>query len=450
MRKLILILSAWFILLTVVQGQVVMNFTSLDQQTYELYLDKNWKDLVSLGKNGLDNGFDYFYLRMRIGIAYYELGNYHRAIPHFRKALVFNSKDLFANEYLYYSYLFSGRKADAINLSEKFTEKLKKKLGIKKIKGLKSFSVYNTYSFNTNQEKLDDFNIPADTSIDGWQNVMRNYNLIQFNFEHIATSKLHLSHGYGYLKKKRDIFFQENYASVLYPEETYKQLQVYISGDLLVGHGFTAGLTLHYINLRPLAYYETGGTGGWQSGLIYSSISPSNNFAGYFSLSKTLKFVTVGVGLGTANLNDNIQFQKDLIISFFPLGNLDLYFLSKVTHHSDFLNLYNPVNKWMFDQKIGIKIFNPVWIEVYGSFGEKSDFIDHNGTVIYNEFNPITGNMGFNLIVSHGKTGTQFFLNYRNQTIRSFFNYYSDNTINTINDTYSNTQTITGGIKWNF
>jgi len=127
MRKLILIISTWFVLFTIVQGQAVMNFSSLDKQTYGLYLDKNWKDLVSLGKKGLDNGFDYFYLRMRIGIAYYELGNYRRAIPHFRKALVFNSKDQYANEYLYYSYLFSGRKADAINLSEKFTPKLKKK-----------------------------------------------------------------------------------------------------------------------------------------------------------------------------------------------------------------------------------------------------------------------------------------------------------------------------------
>ena len=106
MRKLILVLSAWLILLTVVHGQAVMNFTSLDKQTYELYLDKNWKDLISLGKNGLEKGFDYFYLRMRIGIAYYELANYHRAIPHFRKAQLFNSKDQFANEYLYYSYLF--------------------------------------------------------------------------------------------------------------------------------------------------------------------------------------------------------------------------------------------------------------------------------------------------------------------------------------------------------
>jgi hypothetical protein len=387
---------------------------------------------------------------MRIGIAYYELGNYHRAIPHFRKALVFNSKDQFANEYLYYSYLFSGSNADAINLSEKFTPKLKEKTGIKKVKGFKGFSIYNTYSFNSNQEKLDDFNILADTSVNGWQNVMRNYNLIQFNFEHIVTPKLRLSHGYGYLIKQRYHFFKEDEFSVPYPKEKYKQLQVYISGNLLVGHGLTAGLTLHYINLRPLICYETGGMGGWQSGSTSASTNPSNNFAAYFSLSKNLEFFTVGLGLGVANLNDNVQFQKDLTLSFFPLGNLDFYFSSKATHHSDFLNLDNPVNNWIFEQKIGIRIFNPLWIELYGAFGEKSDFIDYNGTVIYNEFNPITGNMGFNLIISPGKTGTQLFLNYRNQTIRSSFNYYSDNIINTINDADFNTQTITGGIKWNF
>jgi len=303
---------------------------------------------------------------------------------------------------------------------------------------------------NLHQSSKRNFNLPADTPLDGWQNVMRNYNLIQLNLEHIVTSKLHLSHGYGYLIKQRYHFFKEDEFSVPYPEETYKQLQVYISGNLLVSNGLTAGLTLHYINLRPLIYYETGGTGGWQSGSTYASTSPSNNFAGYFSLNKNLEFFTVGFGLGVANLNDNVQFQKDLIFSFFPLGNLDFYFSSKITHHSDFLNLDNPVNNWIFEQKIGIKIFDPLWIEFYGAFGEKSDFIDYNGTVIYNEFNPITDNMGFNLIISLGKTGTQLFLNYRNQTIRSSFNYYSDNTINRINDTNFNTQTITGGIKWNF
>ena len=449
-RKFFLVISAWFVLLNIVQGQEVVNFSSLDKQTYKLYLDKNWKDLVSMGKNGLDNGFDYFYLRMRIGVAYYELHNYHRAIPHFRKALKFNSKDQYANEYLYYSYLFSGRKADAVNLSEKFTANLKKKLGINKVTGLRSFSIYHTFSYNTNQEKLDDFNTPADTSVNGWQNVTRNYNLIQLNFGHIVTPKLRLSHGYGYLIKQRYHFFKEDEVSMLYPEETYKQLQVYVSGNLLVSSGFTAGLTLHYINLRPLIYYDTGGTGGWQSASTSVSTSPSNNFAGYFSLSKNLEFFTVGFGLGVANLNDNVQFQKDLTLSFFPLGNLDFYFSSKITHHSDFLNLDNSVNNCIFEQKIGIKIFNPFWIELYGALGEKSDFIDYSGTVIYNEFNPITGNMGFNLIIFPGKTGTQLFLNYRNQTIRSSFNYYSDNTINTINDTDFNTQTITGGIKWDF
>lgn len=449
MRKLILIISAWFILLTVVQGQVVMNFSTLDKQTYELYLDKNWKDLIPLGKNGLDNGFDYFYLRMRIGIAYYEQGNYRRAIPHFRKALTFNSKDQNANEYLYYSYLFSGRDADAISLSEKFTVNLKEKLGIKKVTGFKSFSVYNTYSFNTNKEKLDEAEFPDESVTLGWQNIKLNYNQFQVNFEHMVSPKLSISHGYGYLKKQRYNLVQIDGTNQVYPDETYKQIQAYISGNLFIAKGLTTGLTLHYINLRPLIYIETTGFGGG-AGIISSQTNPSHNFAGYFSLNKNLGLFTFGLGLGAANLNDNIQIQKDLTFSVFPLGNLNFYLFSKATHHSDFLNLDNPANNWIFEQKIGIKIFNPVWIELFGSFGEKSDYIDHNGTVIYNEFNPVTGNAGFNFIISPEKSAIQFHLNYRNQTIRSSFNYYTDNSINTTNDVNFNSQTITGGIKWNF
>ena len=450
MRKLILVLSAWLVLLTITHGQTEINFSSLDKQTYGLYLDKNWKDLASLGKKGLDNGFDYFYLRMRIGIAYYEQGNYRQAIPHFRKALTFNSKDQYANEYLYYSYLFSGYNADAINLSDKFTAKLKHKLGIKTVTGLRGFSIYNTYSFNTNRDKLDELEISEGLTTLGWQDIKLNYNLFQVNFEHMVSPKLSISHGYGYLKKQRYHLIQINGINYVYPDETYKQFQAFFSGNLLLADGLTTGLTLHYINLRPLIHLETTGGFGGGGSTTYSQTDASHNYAGYFSVNKKLGLFNFGLGLAVANLNDNIQFQKDLFLTFFPLGNLYFYLSSQATHHSDFLNLDNPVNKWIFEQKIGFKIFNPLWVELYGSYGEKSDFIDYNGTVIYNDFNPITSNMGFNLIISPGKTGTQLFLNYRYQTIRSSFNHYSDNTINTINDIYFNTHTITGGIKWNF
>ena len=102
-----------FILMLFLSGSILaqdqMSFAELDKKTFDLYEKNSWKELRDLGKQGLENGTDYYYLRMRIGIAEYKLRRYTTACKHFRKALEFNTNDPAALEYLYYSLLFSGR-----------------------------------------------------------------------------------------------------------------------------------------------------------------------------------------------------------------------------------------------------------------------------------------------------------------------------------------------------
>lgn len=113
-----------------------LNSAIVEKQSYELYLRKKWPELIQFGSDAIRKGYDYFYIQMRVGIAYYECANYLLAEKYFLKALSFNSGDELAMEYLYYCYVFTGRSEQARWLSKDFTRELAEKTGTAKKSGI--------------------------------------------------------------------------------------------------------------------------------------------------------------------------------------------------------------------------------------------------------------------------------------------------------------------------
>ena len=116
------------------------NFRSVDKSTYLQYTQKNWDSLIQIGNHAVKSGIDYFYLRQRLGIAYYNKENYLKAAQQFEKALKFNSSDATAQEYLYYCYIYSNQKKEARILSSKFNTSLEDKMNFQKIIFLKKYT----------------------------------------------------------------------------------------------------------------------------------------------------------------------------------------------------------------------------------------------------------------------------------------------------------------------
>ncbi len=116
--------------ISTINAQEDLTSSTIDSKSYQLYTDKNWSELATFGNEAVQQGYDYFYIRMRTGIAYFEMKNYRLAENHFKKAIEFNSTDDLAQEYLYFCYVFTGKSEDARNLSTTFSTELSKKLGI--------------------------------------------------------------------------------------------------------------------------------------------------------------------------------------------------------------------------------------------------------------------------------------------------------------------------------
>ena len=112
MRIILIIPVILLVLCTKLDGQI--DFKALDSRTYDYYLKGDYINLKKAADTMLLQGIDYYYLRERLGITEYYKQFYSSAVKDFSRAIEFNSLDTMSREYIYYSYLFSGRKSDAI------------------------------------------------------------------------------------------------------------------------------------------------------------------------------------------------------------------------------------------------------------------------------------------------------------------------------------------------
>lgn len=121
MYRLILSVGVCFYSLCT-KGQEALNFQEVESSTYRFFMEKKWDSLILTGRQALLQQIDYHYLRVRMGIAYFEQAKYRSAIPHLQMALKFNSFNETAKEYLYLSLLNSEQYEAAGRIAYRFSD----------------------------------------------------------------------------------------------------------------------------------------------------------------------------------------------------------------------------------------------------------------------------------------------------------------------------------------
>ena len=128
MRKLLTTL--FFFTLFVCNAQELTS-EQVDSKTYNSFTNKDFNTTIQLGNQAIKQGIDYYFLRYRIGVSYFEKTNYEAAIRNLEKAKEFDSTDPVMLEYLYYSYIYTNRKEKATVLLAILPDDLKAKLNHK-------------------------------------------------------------------------------------------------------------------------------------------------------------------------------------------------------------------------------------------------------------------------------------------------------------------------------
>jgi len=327
-------------------SQSKKDFVTYNKVTFDLYENEAWDQLIITGMEALNNNYDFFYLRSRLGIAYYRKSNFAKSINHFEKALLFNDSDPVILEYLFFAYIFSNRYQEASRLYYKHFQLFKvKDLSVKPkvfdklyIQGGIKFSDHNT-ELGTQVDNISYGYIGASINIRGRFNIFQYVGILSQGF----TDK-YIYQGYLY-----------NY------HYYFRQFEYYVHGKLLLGKGWFISPAYHLIRVDVI------------------SDKYNDHYYG-LSINKNFNKIRLGINISKAYILDTDVTQIVPEISYYPLGNTKLYFtLINTNNKSGNNDLKN-----QFSGKMGIKVFNKTWLEGLYAYGKVQFPSYDNGYVLYN------------------------------------------------------------------
>ncbi len=422
-------------------------FVYYDSVTYALYLERSWSELTEQGKEALKKGIDYYYLRMRMGIAAFETENYARAVAHFNRALEFNSADTAASEYLYWSYIYSGRELEAGNFAGGSPATVRRKLSYNTRSTVRSVSLNMTGSYIHDRSVIDEYSAFGDPEFNGSQSVTRKFRLFGASLEHEAGSSVLLMHSLGYLAKNYLFWSRENTESEFFEDARHTQFQYYLSGKILIGEGLLLVPSLHYLNVRIPAYTVIAGRGG--RSMLVEQYLHRHDFAFDLALERNFGLIKTGISAGYTYINERQHAQGSFLLGLFPMGNLNLYSVSEITRYYD-MDSVSEGGRWVLSQVAGMRVLPQLWLEVGGTMGDMSNYAGTGAYYVYNDTAVTKGRYGVSAISPLFDRGIELSLHYslvmkESSIVISPGEF--DTGINTIEARYHQ---ITGGITWKF
>ena len=380
--------------------------SSVDTATFELWRDQDWDGLIATGRDALDHGIDFYYLRYRMGIAWYEKGNYHQAARHFQAAWRMNPDDGLLNEYLYYSYLFSGRSYESDWLKSSFPSTLENRLNTD---GRRIKQAYFSWSYQPGAPSSTTSSFTAPTGMDGWQTISTGYHMLNSGLEHQVLSRMWLHHAVTHLRKDFFHYYNVEGASLQKPDDRIYLNQYYLRATLLPSPGFDIRFGFHFLHLMHYQNYMLS-----FNDLTFevSNDVETRNIVGFISLNRRIPYITAGTTSYIGNINNAIQFQQDAYVSFFPFGNLNFYTNTTMSGQFEKLDDAQFVERqWrngiVLQQMMGSRITSRFWVEAEAIFGRLQHFFAHDGSSVYNDTDAVIANYG---VVLHTVISPQWHL----------------------------------------
>ena len=432
MKKTISIF-ALFLVIYSLKAQSDLSFIQVDTSTYSAYLNSDWERIIKIGEQAVDKKIDYYYLRLRIAYAYFIKNRYRQAIPHYEKALEYSQNDAIASEYLYYSYLYSGRINDAQKLKSHFSSALKKIIDKGEPKVFTEFGTYLTFGNGVSDQLKEEQIQNAPTSIEGSQilpNKMFNFNL---SFNHKIGSSLLARHNINLLYKDEYALAVVEAIPYLSESQTVRQFNYHLALDVTPFYGFTLSPSVSYINYRIPIFYD---------------YITHNEAAIGLKVKKQFGRLEAGLAFAHGNFNLSKQNTAGFLLSIYPFGNLNIYYTGAIFNHVQSQNSINET-QYIQSHKTGVKVFKNLWIEGMYVFGGFTNFYDSFSELTYNSLEKHNSIYGINLVVPLYKSGSSIFMGFRNYNSETMF-IPVDDVFNTSNTKEMNYQSITGGILWKF
>lgn len=274
-----------------------------DSLPYQLHVAENY------------NGY---YVRVRAGIACFTVKRYRAAIPHFRKALLFNPGDEVAMNYLYLCYLYAERFEEAKKISRAFVPAQAELMRTASFPAVEFMTVEGGMKLSDSAAR---FNRPVLASVGLGHSVARRFSLF---------------HNIGYFRQNESRF-------------SVQQFQYYVRASIPLKHDLFLSAGAHYFNgqVRSVSSYTLPGRqpppqpgqpppSAPQPRLIERDTGlVSNSLAGALTLTRSGRLFNVSLGATAAILDTTRQYQLQAGICYFPFMNSRLAIGATVYQHTE-------------------------------------------------------------------------------------------------------------------
>lgn len=447
-RKLLLFCLAGFVVTMIFPkggfSQDTSGLVKTDSITYVLYEKQQWDELIKVGEAAIKNGTDFYYLRMRLGIARYVQHNYRHAIPHFEKAIVFVPGDQIAYEYLYYSYLFAGRGSDSKRIRPHLNETTKAKMGLAKSSFIDEIYFEGGPGISDFEELKKNWSHSAKTdTIYSSTTYFKGYEYFHGGIRLNIFPKLGIYQGYGLLDAPAQQNIRYNKTERQQFERTAVQNEYYGNVELQLPNGFKITGASHFLWINyesRMAYYDPE-----INDIAFDTLA--NNIDDYvvsLSVKKDFSFGTININGTYGELDKDEVEQLGLSFIYYPYGNLNFYGITGIGNKWD-----REGSRQIFTQEIGIKLFNNVWVEGNATIGSLMNYSENNAFVVYNAPEDIDNKYEAVLIFAATRH-FEFSVRYRYMQRESGYLDYKDFEKPEIIKTKYPYHSIIGGIKWKF
>lgn len=302
----------------------------VDSLTYALYMQGSWDELTEAGETAIEQGTDFYFLRLRIAWAHFAQGHYRQSIPHYEKALEMNPESFPAREYLYYSLLYSGLTQRARHFAARQSGALQKKIGFDADQNLLSTHLFGGYSLTPHYDYLESMASPG----------AELQSSSQKNFFYTTAG------GNWYTKDSRWAFAPQlsyyrfnNLQSYVHPSfgnnissdkfDTYtNQMQAYLAVDRYRDKNWHITLAGHYV-YDSYTFYSPPPL---PTSDFTESTESMSSYVAHGGLAYDFCNYTAEIYLQTSNMNGAGQNQFGLGLLWLPMGNYKLWMKASLNY----------------------------------------------------------------------------------------------------------------------
>lgn len=393
-----------------------------NSKTLTLFNEGNWNALIEMAKEAEKMSQTNYEIEYRLAVAYYNTANYFDSAAQFKKLIeTYKVNYEYIQEYLYYSYLFSGREADAFLVAKNFPFHLKEKVNFKESK------IFN-FIYSEGGVKISDKS--------------------DLNVKNMSYFNLGLSHRFS---PSFSIYQAFTTLAQQYIDFDYKQSEYYINSNIQISKGITLIPAYHYLKTTDQnPQYETiprpgGGNGSVSVRTSYKDQNINVFFIGLkkqwnrfsFTPNITSSIVNGYDDLGNATNSNQLQYGADLGYTLEPFRDKVWLGFGAYMHSDDI------EDKFIWNIKTYIQISPKVYLFTKYNQSNAYNFSEDNASVFVNSVskskNKFSNTLGVNL-----STKLNAYFNYQFENLE---NIDDEITQNNFSFTYN---TFIIGLKYDF